>query len=239
MKKLIENYTFDASAGTIAFDDYANIYLERILIITNVTAGVIIFIASNPLKTGTVLTNVVTLTHDTVAMNDGDALFVLYEDVIAAQYVDGAVTALLDTSDFPVHGDPDAVPPVKIGGKASASPPAAVDDGDMVNTYHDLQGRIVTQAEPPKASTSSVTSVAGNAGNVTLLAANTGRLGATIYNDSTAILYLKLGVTASATSFTSKIQPESYYEVPFNYIGIIDGIWASAVGNARITEVSA
>jgi hypothetical protein len=29
-----------------------------------------------------------------------------------------------------------------------------------------------------------------------------------------------------------------YYEVPFGYVGAIDGIWASANGNARITEIN-
>ena len=49
---------------------------------------------------------------------------------------------------------------------------------------------------------------------------------------------MKLGATASATSFTAKLSPDGYYEVPFNYTGIIDGLWASATGNARITELT-
>ena len=60
---------------------------------------------------------------------------------------------------------------------------------------------------------------------------------------STAILYVKFGATASATSYSVALAgagavPYSYYEVPFGYVGIIDGIWATSTGNARITELS-
>jgi hypothetical protein len=88
------------------------------------------------------------------------------------------------------------------------------------------------------ASTGTTTSVSDSNVNQTLLAANSSRLGATIYNDSTEILYLKLGATASLTSFTARLVPNAYYEVPFRFIGIIDGIWAAnGSGAARITEL--
>jgi len=88
-----------------------------------------------------------------------------------------------------------------------------------------------------------VTSVAGSASSVTLLAANTGRISASISNDSTAILYAKFGATASTSSFTVRIPANVYYEVPVGrdgkvYNGRIDGIWSVALGNARITEVA-
>jgi len=82
------------------------------------------------------------------------------------------------------------------------------------------------------------TNVASSASNVNLLALNSNRLGAMIYNDSTATLYVKLGTTASLTSYTVQIAPLGYYEVPYGYTGNIDGIWSSANGNARITELS-
>jgi len=89
-----------------------------------------------------------------------------------------------------------------------------------------------------KSRTGTVTSTAGSASNATLLAANIHRVGATVYNDSTAALYVKLGATASTSSFTIKLNQGDYYEVPFSYQGIIDGIWASATGNARVTELT-
>jgi hypothetical protein len=51
-------------------------------------------------------------------------------------------------------------------------------------------------------------------------------------------LYLKLGSTASVTSFTTRMVAYAYYEVPFQYTGTIDGIWASATGSARMTELT-
>lgn len=84
-----------------------------------------------------------------------------------------------------------------------------------------------------------VSSVSDTASSTTLLAANHLRRGAAVYNDSTAILYLKLGATASTSSFTVKMQPDDYYELPAGYLGRIDGIWASdASGAARITELT-
>lgn len=87
--------------------------------------------------------------------------------------------------------------------------------------------------------TGTPTTVAGSASAVTILAANTARYGATIVNDSSAILYLILSNTTPTSSvYTVKMLPDAYYEVPFGYIGIIKGIWASATGNARVTELT-
>jgi len=82
------------------------------------------------------------------------------------------------------------------------------------------------------------TSVAASASSVQLLAANLLRRGATVFNDSSSVMYLKLGVTASTTSFTVRMVSFAYYEVPFGYVGRIDAIWSAAIGNARITELS-
>ena len=87
-----------------------------------------------------------------------------------------------------------------------------------------------------KSTTAGVTSVNSSASSVMLLSANVGRQGAGIFNDSTAALYVKLGATASTTSFTAKIAAGAYFEVPYGYVGRIDGIWESANGAARVTE---
>lgn len=101
-----------------------------------------------------------------------------------------------------------------------------------------VPGVLDTTTKPTPATAPTQTSVAGSASSVSLLAANSSRLGATVYNDSGANLYLKLGATASTTSFTAIVPSKGYYEVPFNYTGAIDGIWVSATGNARITELA-
>lgn len=93
--------------------------------------------------------------------------------------------------------------------------------------------------ERPTTGTNS--SVAGTVtASTTLLAANTARLGASIYNDSSAVLYVSLGATCTTTSFTVIVPPSGFYEStpPANpYVGIITGVWASATGNARVTEL--
>jgi hypothetical protein len=84
------------------------------------------------------------------------------------------------------------------------------------------------------------TSVASSASDVVILAAsvNNQRKGFTVYNDSTAILYLLLAnAVSSATNYTVQMAAGSYYESPYQYNGIVKGIWASANGNARVTEL--
>jgi hypothetical protein len=109
-------------------------------------------------------------------------------------------------------------------------------DGDAAAPHADSRGRTITRDAP--AGTSATSNVVGVAANVTLLAANTARIGGVIYNDSTADLSIKLGAVASATSFTVRLVTNTYYPIPANYTGIIEGIWASATGNARVTEIS-
>lgn len=96
----------------------------------------------------------------------------------------------------------------------------------------------------PAASPTGTTTVVPDLATVTtLLAANAARRGATIYNDSSAVLRLKLGSAAAADSFTMILAGNGsgiggYYEVPFGYTGIITGIWASdAGGDAKVTEI--
>lgn len=91
-----------------------------------------------------------------------------------------------------------------------------------------------------KAGTATVPSpVASILTTATLLASNTSRLGATIFNDSTANLYVKFGTAASTSDFTVKLPPGAYYEVPFLYTGVLTGTWDAINGNARMTELTA
>lgn len=90
-----------------------------------------------------------------------------------------------------------------------------------------------------KSTAAVLANVAASDSSVTLQAANPARKGLTIFNDSTAILYVKCAAAAaSATSFTVKLVGGAYWELPFRYTGEIRGIWASATGAARLTEFS-
>lgn len=126
---------------------------------------------------------------------------------------------------------------VSQGGMADVE---ATGDGSVIailKRIRTLLGSVV--ALVTRSSSATLSNVAGTATSTTLLAANTSRLGATIYNDSSARLYVKLGSTASTTSFTVALDQDDYYEVPAGYTGRIDGIWASdSSGAARITELT-
>ena len=72
----------------------------------------------------------------------------------------------------------------------------------------------------------------------TIATASTGRLGCTIFNSGPGTLHVLLGTaTASTTVFTARLSAGDYYEVPFNYTGLIGGIFATA-GTAEVTTLS-
>lgn len=86
--------------------------------------------------------------------------------------------------------------------------------------------------------TATLTNVTSAATSTSLLASNSAAHARMVFNDSTAILYLKFGTTASATSYTVQIPPGGYYEFPQPlYKGAVDGIWSAANGAARLTEM--
>lgn len=87
-------------------------------------------------------------------------------------------------------------------------------------------------------STSALTNVSGSASTGTLLAANTSRKKAVIVNDSSATLYVLYGAgTASATNYTVRLYPNDTL-IEENFNGILVGIWSSATGTARVTEMT-
>ena len=108
----------------------------------------------------------------------------------------------------------------------------------------DDNGRLLTVASgtssPPLASTSSPYNVADATTSQILAVTNLLRKGFMLENDSIYNLYLKLGTTASLTSYTVKITPYGWYEMSSPiYTGPIDGIWdGDQSGFARVTELS-
>lgn len=87
--------------------------------------------------------------------------------------------------------------------------------------------------------TGTQTSVASSATDTTILASNASRKGAMVFNDSTAVLYLLLASGTSSTSnYSVQVAASGFFEVPFGYTGVIKGLWASATGNARVTELT-
>jgi len=103
----------------------------------------------------------------------------------------------------------------------------------------DAAGNAVTPASAiVPASTSAITAVTSAIADTIILSSNAARKGAVIYNESTAILYLRLSSgVASATAYSVQVPANGTYKIELNeYTGIIKGIWAAANGFARVTE---
>lgn len=89
--------------------------------------------------------------------------------------------------------------------------------------------------------TAAVTTVAAVTSSVQLLAVNMDRVHGSVFNNSTATLYLLWGTgTASSSNFTVKIPPSGFYELPrvSPFVGPLQGAWSAANGSAMITEAT-
>lgn len=101
----------------------------------------------------------------------------------------------------------------------------------------------VVQGMPVPVTPSAVNSVAASASSVVVLAANANRKpGSMIWNDSTSIMYIKLGTTATASDYYHVIDGKTTvpgsFAVPDGYLGIIHAIWVTATGNSRAVEMT-
>lgn len=101
----------------------------------------------------------------------------------------------------------------------------------------DTNGTQFTRHSPSPTAIKS--SVAASATSVTILASNAARRSAVIVNDSSIDCYISYGGTASTTSYTF-ILPSlgTSTIVGSEYSGSVVGVWASATGNARVTETT-
>lgn len=97
-----------------------------------------------------------------------------------------------------------------------------------------IAATVATKETQPSAAT--LTNVTMTASSVALAASNASRRSLMIYNDTGVTVYVKLGTTASSTSFTIKMVDQSYYELPNPvYTGVIEALGAS--GSVRVTEI--
>jgi hypothetical protein len=90
-------------------------------------------------------------------------------------------------------------------------------------------------------SASTQSNVTAAASSTLLLAANASRIGGSIVNESTSVLYIKLSSGASATSYEYYLAGSvggvpAQMEIPQGWTGVIYGFWVSANGAARIGE---
>lgn len=132
-------------------------------------------------------------------------------------------------------------PLVQLTPQVRTDAPEADDPGQVVRPIGGGAGGSTETIQQP--STANITTVLANLASVTLLAANPNRSGFTIQNTSaTGVLYLLMdsaGSPASLTNHTVALYPGSYYETPYNYAGVVVGLWASVIlagDRALITE---
>lgn len=103
MKIKVVNYTFDKTAKTVTFTDYASLNLDQVLLITNTTDNIIIYNFSVPALGGTISTNVLTLNYNTSAMDNTDKLQIFIEDNVGNTLGDKSDTAASsDTGSFSI-----------------------------------------------------------------------------------------------------------------------------------------
>lgn len=91
-----------------------------------------------------------------------------------------------------------------------------------------------------RSTASTVTAVAAVANSsYTALASNANRLGAFVFNNTNKPLNVKLGATASTSSFTTILFAQAYWEAPAEYTGIIDVFSPSGTsGTVVVTELT-
>lgn len=103
----------------------------------------------------------------------------------------------------------------------------------------DANGDHLTGFDSSRPATAALTSVAASAVSVSLLAANADRRRVVIHNDGNKTLFVAFAATASVTAFTIVLAAGQVYDGRLNdYTGAISGIWSSANGSARITEIT-
>jgi hypothetical protein len=107
-----------------------------------------------------------------------------------------------------------------------------VDSGTITTITNTVPTKEVRSATPAQ------TSPSVGVASTSILASNANRLGATIYNEGSATCYLKLGGTASLTSYSIQVASGGYYELPFGYTGAIDGITSASTAQLRVTELT-
>jgi hypothetical protein len=162
--------------------------------------------------------------------------------VQAAQSGTWNITNVSGTVSLPTGASTAAKQPA-LGTAGSASGDVITVQGIASMTALKVDGSAVTQpvsgtvtSTPEKASSVTISRVATSTTSATLISSNSSRKKAVIVNDSTSILYVKYGTTASATSYTYKLQSDDTLEET-NYTGRIDGILDTGTGNAQTTDI--
>ena len=94
----------------------------------------------------------------------------------------------------------------------------------------------VMQVETPHPNEVVPSTVEASTNSVVLLAPNSDRMGATVWNLSNSKLFIELGNVATPTEFSAMLKPSGYYELPYHWKGVITGVWDGSGGYALVRE---
>jgi len=89
---------------------------------------------------------------------------------------------------------------------------------------------------PPASTTSTASSAAATLTSSTVVSATASRKGLTIWNNSTANLYLDFGSSPTISNYAVKVNAGGYYEVPYSYTRCVGGVWDGTGGSALFRE---
>jgi hypothetical protein len=181
-----------------------------------------------------------------VTLTDGTS--VLGADMTAPLYISGAVDILNPVTVNGTVTVDSITNPIVV---SSITDPVTIEvtgtlDVNVVNTAS-ITGSVTVNSivspvtvRPMACPTTVVTGFGASTTNVTVLATNATRCGATFFMDGNAVAYIKLGATATPTDFTVKLLNNAYFEVPDNYTGQIDVVFDKndAARVLRITEIA-
>ena len=96
---------------------------------------------------------------------------------------------------------------------------------------------VTVSASTSGTATPTTVAVPANIANAAVLAAaNANRKGLTLWNNSTGNVLIELGAAPTSTTYTAKINPGGYYELPFGYTGQIQGLWDAAGGTGVLVR---
>jgi hypothetical protein len=232
------HYAFDSGAKTITFSDYATIDINGVLLITNVTHGVIIYQFDKPTLLGTVTTNVLTLTYDSSWMSDTDDLQIWYWD----STIGDSATVENFPSTYPLPGSQitTLTPPAAITGyatettlstlnaKVPASPATSTKQGDgsQKTQVVDGSGNVI-------GSTGNAVDINIKSGNPTSITANAGA------NLNTSLLALETGGNLAAlnTATGAKADAEATTNTgTFSIIALLKRLLNTVLSKGQTTK---
>jgi hypothetical protein len=157
----------------------------------------------------------------------------------ATQPVSGTVTANAGTGNFTVVQSTASNLNATVQGTTAAGSGSATNlvtvQGNASGTPIPVTGSVVVD----KSSTGTITNPTGSTSSFTVLAANSNRIGFSIYNGTNKVLYIAMAATATTSAYTLQVAIGGFYESNITYTGIITGIFATnPTGPIGVTEYS-